>query len=70
MTKLQLYNPVALLTDAHVGEGAIRGMVGYIIEDYEDGNFEVEFSNPATGETIAQLVLRADEIVSVPGVER
>ncbi|GMO63573.1 MAG: hypothetical protein Ta2A_10620 [Treponemataceae bacterium] len=35
---------------------------GYIIEDWGDGNFEVEFSKKETGETIAILVLKASEM--------
>lgn len=69
MTNLQLYHPVELVNDAHAGEGAVRGMIGYIIEDHGQGNYDVEFSDPVTGETLALLQLRADEIISAPGVE-
>jgi hypothetical protein len=34
--------------------------MGAIIEDWPDGTFEVEVSNPETGETIAMFVARPD----------
>lgn len=32
------------------------GDIGYVIEDYDDGNYEVEFSNP-DGSTRVQAVI-------------
>ncbi len=60
------YSKVMLLSDAHEDEGARRGMVGYVIEVYGDGNCEVEFSDPATGTTVAQLVLAESELAVLP----
>ncbi|HZO12829.1 MAG TPA: DUF4926 domain-containing protein [Polyangiaceae bacterium] len=63
---LPLYSRVRLVTDRFENEGARTGMHGYVIEDYEDGNYEVEFSDPATGATLAQLVLREEDVVPDP----
>ncbi len=55
-----------LVTDKHEVDGGRRGMVGYIIEVYEDGNYEIEFSDPASGVTVAQLVASDRDIVLAP----
>ena len=55
-----------LVTDRHESEGVRRGMTGYVIEVYDDGNYEVEFSDSATGVTLAQLVVREDDAVPAP----
>lgn len=57
------YSRVKLVTDRHESEGGHLGMVGYIIEVYGDGNYEVEFSNTTTGITLAQLVVNEDDVV-------
>jgi hypothetical protein len=44
-------------------------MLGYIIEVYGDGNYEVEFSDPATGTSLAQVVVNGSEIVLAPEQE-
>ena len=36
-------------------------MIGYVIECYADGNYEIEFSNEK-GITIAQVVASGDDI--------
>jgi hypothetical protein len=41
-------------------------MIGYIIEAYEDGHYEVEFSDRKTGVTLAQVVVGETEIIVVP----
>jgi hypothetical protein len=45
-------------------------MIGYVIEVYEDGNYEVEFSDSATGATLAQLVLNESELALADEVSR
>lgn len=40
----------------------MRGMVGYIIEVYPNGNYEVDFSN-TDGTTLAQVVVTEQDIV-------
>lgn len=54
---IPLYSRVVLITDAYEAEGARRGMVGYVIEQYPDERFEVEFSDSMTGVTVAQVVV-------------
>jgi len=38
-------------------------MIGYILEKYSDGRYEVEFSDKITGETIALLVLKDSDMI-------
>lgn len=54
--------PVRLQTTDHRDEGVDVGSVGVVVEDWGDGFYEVEFSNRATGETIALLTLPENEI--------
>jgi len=56
------YSRIKLVTDRFTSEGVFTGMVGYIIESYPDGNFEVEFSK-ASGETISQIVASPSDFV-------
>ncbi|MDP2269635.1 MAG: DUF4926 domain-containing protein [Archangium sp.] len=51
-----------LTSNGHEDEGGHKGMMGYVIEVYGNGNYEVEFSDPATGVTRAQLVLSESEL--------
>lgn len=62
---LSAYSRVMLVSDDHKGDGAARGMIGYIIEVYDDGHYEVEFSD-SSGTTIAQIVASENELVSSP----
>ncbi|SNS65900.1 protein of unknown function [Asanoa hainanensis] len=55
MTEIQLYDRVRVVTSRFAGEGVVAGMVGYVVEVYPDGEFEVEVSEPSTGETVAQF---------------
>ena len=52
--------------DKFAAEGARRGMLGYVIEVYGDGNYEVEFSDQRTGVTLAQFVVGEDDVVVAP----
>ena len=63
---LSEYSRVKVITNRLAGEGIREGMLGYVIEEHGDGNYEVEFSDPATGNTLAQLVLSEDEMVAAP----
>jgi hypothetical protein len=56
------YTRVRLTTDAYAVKGASRGAIGYIIELYHDGAYEVEFSD-ASGITVAQIVVRHEDLV-------
>ena len=60
------YSRVMLATDKHQNEGAKRGMVGYVLENYGDRNYEVEFSDPKTGVTVAQVVVAESDLVAAP----
>jgi hypothetical protein len=57
------YSRVQLVTKRFEEEGAQSGMVGYVLETYPDGNCEVEFSDSATGETLAQVVLAPSDYI-------
>jgi hypothetical protein len=56
------YDRVRFVTDRLRGDGAPLGSVGYIIEAYPDGAFEVEVSDPSTGTTRALVVAKPDEL--------
>jgi len=62
---LEPYSCVRLRTDRFVEEGAKTGDVGFVIEVYPDGNYEVEFSD-ANGITYAQLVAGAEDLELCP----
>ncbi len=57
------YTRVRLLTDRFREDGASRFDVGYIIEVYPGGKYEVEFSG-AGGVTTAQITVREQDIQS------
>lgn len=59
---IKQYSRVKLTTDNYIVEGVKNGDIGYIIEIYEEINYEVEFSDPSTGITIAQVVVKENEI--------
>jgi len=58
---LNYYSRIRLTTPHYESEGVPLGSIGYLIETYSDGAYEVEFSAP-DGTTIAQLVLNDSEI--------
>lgn len=60
--KIKEYDEVELLTEEYISEEVAKGSIGYIIENYDNGNFEVDFSNKDTGITIAQLVVKEDSL--------
>ena len=62
---IPLYTRVRLETDRYAEVGARSGMLGYVIEAYPDGRYEVELSD-SEGVTIAQVVVREHEIASTP----
>ena len=67
--KLELYDKARLITDRFTtAEGVAQGALGYVIEIYEDGNCEVEFSDK-DGVTYAQIVARPEELEKV-GAEK
>jgi hypothetical protein len=60
------YTRVRLLSNKYIQEGARQGMLGYVIEVYKDGNYEVEFSDPDTGLSLAQIVVAPEDVVESP----
>lgn len=58
---LKNYTRVRLLTDDYEKEGVSGGAVGYVIETYDDGTYEVEFSD-SDGTSVALLTLRESEL--------
>ena len=61
------YSRVRLVTDKYQSSGAMLFDVGYIIEVYADGDYEVEFSS-SDGITTAQLVAREEDLQLAEGV--
>lgn len=53
---LTLYSRVVYIGQDGIYECIENNDVGYVIEDYGDGNYEVEFSD-ACGSTMAQAVI-------------
>lgn len=60
---LKLFSRVAFIGKQH--DELSAGDTGYIIEDYGDGNYEVEFSN-SDGSTRVQAVINESELVLKP----
>lgn len=58
---LGLYSRVRITTDKFLNEDVPAGAVGYIIERYDDGNYEVEISDE-NGITIAQFVAAESDL--------
>lgn len=59
--KIEQYSRVKVVTSRFESEGAPIGSLGYVIECYSDGAFEVEVSN-SQGVTIAQFVARDGDL--------
>ncbi|TGE75630.1 hypothetical protein C7Y70_20535 [Pseudoalteromonas sp. KS88] len=57
---IKIYSKIRLTSSAYREKGVNEGSEGYIIEDFEDGNFDVEFSD-SKGETKAILILTSTE---------
>jgi hypothetical protein len=53
---------IRLLTDRFEAEKAMRGMVGFVLEVYPDGRYEVEFPDPRSGCNIAQIVVDESDV--------
>jgi hypothetical protein len=58
---IPIYSRVRLTKDRFRPEGVEYGAVGYVIEVYGDGSYEVEFSDPQ-GITIAQIVAPSGDL--------
>mgnify|MGYP000666248262 CR=1 FL=1 len=62
---LENYSRISLLTNRYKSENLPKGSIGYIIETYDDGAYEVEFSD-LNGITIGLLAVRESEIQPAP----
>ena len=61
------YSRVRLVTEEIRGCRRPQGHVWiHIIEVYGDGHYEVEFSDPSAGITLAQLVVAEEDAVHAP----
>jgi len=58
------YSRVRLITNKYTKDGVPEGSLGYVIEVYDDGKYEVEFSDPETGST--QLVIAHEDVIESP----
>ena len=60
-SRLKPYDRVRVVSDRFRDRGAPPGTLGCIIEEWEDGAYEVEVSGP-DGTTTAQFAARGDEL--------
>ena len=60
---IQNYSRIIALNNKFQQEGVTRGMTGYVIEAYNNGMYEVEFSDQY-GITIA-IVVMSDQDISL-----
>jgi ATP-dependent exoDNAse (exonuclease V) alpha subunit len=58
---IHLFDKVALLT-GNREHGLVRGQAGTVVEQFDDGVYEVEFSDD-DGRTYAQLAIGADALL-------
>lgn len=63
---MKQYDRVRVVTSRFHEKGVPEGTLGYIIEIFPGPHFEVEFSDPATGCTFAQIVVDFTDIVPDP----
>ena len=59
---MKVYDKIRITSQGYEFEKVYPGMIGYILEKYSDGRYEVEFSDKITGETIALLVLKDSDM--------
>jgi hypothetical protein len=59
---MKLYAKVRLLSNEYIEKGAKINDIGYIIEIYDTGECEVEFSDGNTGISYAQIVTKPEEL--------
>lgn len=62
---MKQFSKVRLITSKFESEGAKLYDVGYIVEAYPDGKFEVEFADSNTGIDYAMIVATADELEEI-----
>lgn len=59
------YSRVKLVSNKYEKEGARIGMIGYVIECYDTGEYEVDFSNDK-GVKIGQMAVSEQDLVLFP----
>jgi hypothetical protein len=59
---LPLLSIVRLTTDRYRSRGVDTGAIGVIVEVYDDRAYEVEFSDPKNGETIAMFAMPQGDV--------
>jgi hypothetical protein len=62
---IRMYNLVQFIGPAVDFPDVKENDIGAIIEDYGDGNYEVEFSDPPLGITRAQIVIPEKFLVPI-----
>jgi len=62
---IEPYSRVQLVGNKYEADCGYNGMIGYVIESYPDGKYEVEFSN-SEGISIAQFVVDEDDLILAP----
>ena len=63
MNEIKVLDVVAVLEDV-AQHGLLRGKVGTVVELWEDGAFEVEFSD-TSGKTLPFAALRAEQLLKL-----
>ena len=61
------FSAVRLTTDRFLDEGVGCGAIGFVLDIFDDG-YDVEFSRPEDGSTIALLFLEATVVEPAPEV--
>lgn len=62
---LPQFSAVRLTTDRYLDEGVGVGAIGFILDVFDEA-YDVEFSRPEDGSTIALLFLKAPDIEPAP----
>ena len=65
---LPQFSSIRLLNDEHLDQGVSRGAVGVILDVYESGDYEVEFSRP-DGTTISWFSVHPEEVEPIDALE-
>jgi hypothetical protein len=66
---LHLGDEVEIVSDSLAAQGAPRGSVGVIVDDWADGSNDVEVRDQHTGEVVARVRAGLDEIRRYTGPE-
>lgn len=66
--KLENYTRIKLLTDRYQDHGVPKGSIGYIIEIYDTGDYELEFSRE-DGTTLALFAAKPHDVEAAESKE-